>query len=130
MRIAQVAPPFETVPPLRYGGTERVVATLTEELVRRGHEVTLFAAGGSQTSARLIPTVERALWYQRPRPTDFNPYLAITLGKLWRHIGEFDVIHSHLDYFGYPMARSGIPVVTTMHGRLDLADLQPLYREF
>lgn len=131
MRIAQLAPPFETVPPLRYGGTERVVATLTEELVRRGHDVTLFAAGGSQTSARLLPTVERALWYQRPRPTDFNPYWATTLGRVWRHIDEFDIIHSHLDFFGYPLARAGgRPVVTTLHGRLDLPDLQPLYREF
>src|SRR5713226_6997479 len=131
MRIAQVAPPFETVPPLRYGGTERVVSTLTEGLVSRGHEVTLFAAGGSQTSARLVPTVERALWYQQPRPKDFNPYWAITLGEVWRRIDEFDIVHSHLDYFGYPMARSGVrPVVTTLHGRLDLPDLQPLYRAF
>jgi glycosyltransferase involved in cell wall biosynthesis len=131
MRIAQVAPPFETVPPLRYGGTERVVATLTEGLVRRGHEVTLFAAGGSETSARLIPTVERALWYSQPRPKDFNPYWAITVGEVWRRIDEFDVVHSHLDYFGYPMARAGRrPVVTTLHGRLDLPDLQPLYRAF
>jgi glycosyltransferase involved in cell wall biosynthesis len=131
MRIAQVAPPFETVPPARYGGTERVVATLTEELVRRGHEVTLFAAGGSQTSARLVPTVERALWYQQPRPTDFNPYWSITLGAVGRHLSEFDVVHSHLDFFGYPIARAcALPVVTTLHGRLDLPDLQPLYREF
>ena len=131
MRIAQVAPPFETVPPMRYGGTERVVATLTEELVRRGHEVTLFAAGGSRTRARLVPTVERALWYQQPRPKDFNPYWAITLGEVWRRIDEFDIVHSHLDYFGFPMARSGVrPVVTTLHGRLDLPDLQPLYRAF
>src|SRR6266849_8608264 len=131
MRIAQVAPPFKTVPPRRYGGTEPVVATFTEELGRRGHAVTLFAAGGSRTSARLVPTVERALWYQQPRPKDFNPYWAITLGEVWRRITEFDVVHSHLDYFGYPMARSGVrPVVTTLHGRLDLPDLAPLYRAF
>lgn len=131
MRIAQVAPPFETVPPSRYGGTERVVATLTEELVRRGHEVTLFAAGDSTTSARLVPTVERALWHQHPRPRDFNPYWAITLSEVWRHIEEFDIVHSHLDYFGYPMASAGArPVVTTLHGRLDLPDLMPLYRHF
>jgi glycosyltransferase involved in cell wall biosynthesis len=93
--------------------------------------VTLFAAGGSQTSARLVPTVERGLWYQQPRPKDFNPYWAITLGEVWRHMAEFDVVHSHIDYFGYPMARAGVrPVVTTLHGRLDLPDLQPLYREF
>jgi glycosyltransferase involved in cell wall biosynthesis len=131
VRIAQAAPPFETVPPLRYGGTERVVSTLTEQLVHRGHDVTLFAAGNSQTAARLVPTVERALWYQRPRPKDFTPYWAVTLGEIWRHMQEFDVIHSHLDYFAYPMARAGVrPVLTTLHGRLDLPDLQPLYRQF
>jgi glycosyltransferase involved in cell wall biosynthesis len=131
MRIAQVAPPFETVPPSRYGGTERVVSTLTEELVRRGHEVTLFAPGDSTTSARLIPTVDVALWHQKPRPRDFNPYWAMTLGEIGRHLEEFDVIHSHLDYFGYPMASTGIrPVVTTLHGRLDLPDLRPLYQHF
>jgi glycosyltransferase involved in cell wall biosynthesis len=131
MRIAQVAPPFESVPPSRYGGTERVVATLTEELMRRGHDVTLFAAGDSKTSARLVPTVRQALWHQKPRPSDFNPYWAITLGEVWRYIEEFDIVHSHLDYFGYPMARAGVrPVVTTLHGRLDLPDLAPVYAQF
>ena len=131
MRIAQAAPPFETVPPARYGGTERVVGTLTEELVRRGHDVTLFAAGGSRTSARLVPTVDRALWYQQPRPRDVMPYWAMTLGEIWTRMDEFDLVHSHLDYVAYPMARAGIrPVLTTLHGRLDLPDLQPLYRQF
>ena len=131
MRIAQVAPPFESVPPARYGGTERVVSTLTEELVRRGHEVTLFASGDSQTSASLVPTVERALWHQTPPLKDFAPYWAITLGHVWEHMEEFDVVHSHLDYFAYPMARAGVrPVVTTLHGRLDLPEQQPLYRHF
>jgi glycosyltransferase involved in cell wall biosynthesis len=131
MRIAQVAPPLETVPPGRYGGTERVVSTLTEELVRRGHEVTLFAAGDSRTAARLVPTVEHALWHRRPRPTDVTPYWAITLGEVWRHMQEFDVVHSHVDYLAFPMARSGVrPVVSTLHGRLDLPDLLPLYRHF
>jgi glycosyltransferase involved in cell wall biosynthesis len=131
MRIAQVAPPFETVPPSRYGGTERVVATLTDELVRRGHEVTLFAAGDSHTTARLVPTVERALWHQKPRPRDFNPYWMVTLGEVLKHIDEFDIIHSHLDFFGFPMTRAAVrPVVTTLHGRLDLADLVPLYQHF
>ncbi len=107
------------------------MSTLTEELMRRGHEVTLFAAGDSTTSARLVPTVERSLWHQRPRPRDFNPYWAMTLGEVWRHIEEFDIVHSHLDYFGYPMAAAGVrPVVTTLHGRLDLPDLPPLYRHF
>ena len=131
MRIAQVAPPFESVPPARYGGTERVVSTLTEELVRRGHDVTLFASGDSRTSANLVPTVERALWHQTPLVTDFAPYWAITLGHVWERIQEFDVVHSHLDYFAFPMARAGArPVVTTLHGRLDLPELQPLYRHF
>src|SRR6266540_1844277 len=99
MRIAQVAPPFESVPPTRYGGTERVVSLLTEELVRRGHEVTLFASGDSRTSAILVPTVERALWHETPPLKDFAPYWAITLGHVWEHMEEFDVVHSHLDYF-------------------------------
>ena len=131
MRIAQVAPPFESVPPARYGGTERVVSTLTEELVRRGHDVTLFASGDSRTSANLVPTVERALWHQTPLVTDFAPYWAMTLGYVWERIQEFDVVHSHLDYFAFPIARAGVrPVVTTLHGRLDLPELQPLYRHF
>jgi glycosyltransferase involved in cell wall biosynthesis len=131
MRIAQVAPPFESVPPARYGGTERVVSTLTEELVHRGHKVTLFASGDSRTSAILVPTVERALWHETPPLKDFAPYWAITLGHVWEHMEEFDVVHSHLDYFAYPMARAGVrPVVTTLHGRLDLPEQQPLYRHF
>ncbi len=131
MRIAQLAPPFEAVPPSRYGGTERVVATLTEELVRRGHEVTLFAAGDSRTTARLIPTAERALWHSDPPLADVTPFWAITLGEVWRHIEEFDVVHSHLDFSGFPLARGAPrPVVTTLHGRLDLPELQPLYSHF
>ncbi|MBX6342136.1 MAG: glycosyltransferase family 4 protein, partial [Thermomicrobiaceae bacterium] len=131
MRIAQVAPPFETVPPTRYGGTERVVATLTEELVRRGHDVTLFAAGDSKTPARLRPTVDEALWHHHQKYQDFNPFWAITLGRVWPELDEFDVVHSHLDFWGFPLARaSRRPVVTTLHGRLDLPELQPLYQEF
>jgi glycosyltransferase involved in cell wall biosynthesis len=130
MRIAQVAPPFETVPPTRYGGTENVVATLTEELVRRGHDVTLFAAGDSGTSARLVPTVERALWHDG-RYRDFAPFWAVTLGRLCREADRFDVIHSHLDYFGFPLARAcERPVLTTLHGRLDLPEQQPLFAEY
>src|SRR6266480_750542 len=79
MRIAQVAPPFETVPPTKYGGTEFVVATLTEELVRRGHDVTLFAAGESRTSARLLPVVDRALWHHPASYRDFLPFWNIVL---------------------------------------------------
>lgn len=131
MRIAQVAPPFEAVPPIAYGGTERVVATLTEELVRRGHDVTLFAAGDSRTSARLEPTVEKALWHCEPLFKDLNPFWSITVDTVWEKLQDFDVVHSHLDYWGYPLARhGGVPVVTTLHGRLDLPELQPLYRRF
>ena len=131
MRIAQVAPPLESVPPFRYGGTERVVWTLTEELVRRGHDVTLFASGDSHTSARLVPVVDRALWHHRPQYADFGPFWALTLGRVWREIESFDVVHSHLDYMGFPAARGApLPVLTTLHGRLDLPELEPLYDEF
>jgi glycosyltransferase involved in cell wall biosynthesis len=131
MRIAQVAPPFESIPPMRYGGTERVVATLTEELVRRGHEVTLFAAGDSETSARLVPVVDQALWRREPAYRDFAPFWALVLGKLARELDQFDLVHSHLDYFGFPLARRApCPVVSTLHGRLDLPELQPLYAEY
>lgn len=131
LRIAQVAPPFETVPPTRYGGTERVVSTLTEELVRRGHAVTLFAPGDSRTTARLVPTVDRALWHREPPYQDFAPFWALTLGKLLKESREFDVIHSHLDYFGLSLSRStAVPSVNTLHGRLDLPELRPLYAEY
>ncbi len=131
MRIAQLAPPFESVPPARYGGTERVIATLTEELVRRGHEVTLFASGDSRTSARLVPVVDEALWHHSAEYHDFAPFWAIVLGKLSREIEQFDIVHNHLDHFGFPMARAlGWPVVSTLHGRLDLPELGPLFAEF
>jgi glycosyltransferase involved in cell wall biosynthesis len=131
MRIAQVAPPFESVPPARYGGTERVIATLTDELVRRGHSVTLFASGDSVTSARLVPVVDRALWHAEPPYEDFAPFWAVVLDALVDELDEFDVIHSHLDYFGFPLARlAPCPMVTTLHGRLDLPELCPLYDRF
>jgi glycosyltransferase involved in cell wall biosynthesis len=130
MRIAQLAPPFETVPPRAYGGTERVVHSLTEELVRRGHDVTLFASGDSTTSARLVPVVERALWHHEPAYADFSPFWSVALGKVVRDLDYFDVVHNHLDFHGFPLARlAPCPVVTTLHGRLDLPELQPLYRE-
>jgi glycosyltransferase involved in cell wall biosynthesis len=131
MRIAQVAPPFESVPPARYGGTERVVSVLTEELVRRGHEVTLFASGDSETAARLVPIVDRALWHQKLPYHDFTPFWSMVLGRLVQEIDRFDVIHSHLDFFGYPLARlAPCPVVTTLHGRLDSPEMAPLYGAF
>lgn len=131
MRIAQVAPPFESVPPARYGGTERVVSTLTEELVRLGHDVTLFASGDSRTSARLVPVVDSALWHADPPFQDLVAFSAVTLGRVARELRNFDIIHNHLDYLAYPLARlAPCQVVTTLHGRLDLPEYSHVYREF
>jgi glycosyltransferase involved in cell wall biosynthesis len=103
MRIAQIAPIQESVPPKGYGGTERVVSWLTEELVRRGHDVTLFATGDSETSATLVPVVPRAL---RPAGvTDFLPATMLSLGMAFDRAHEFDVIHSHVDVPAIPFAR-------------------------
>jgi glycosyltransferase involved in cell wall biosynthesis len=132
MRIAQVAPPFESVPPMQYGGTERVVSLLTEELVRRGHNVTLFASGDSTTSARLIPTVDTALWRQ-DTVRDPLVYWSITVGEVYRRAarGQFDLIHSHVDFLAFPCAAVvPTPTVTTLHGRLDLPDLPRIYARF
>ena len=120
LRIAQVAPPVERVPPSAYGGTERIVHELASELVRRGHEVTVFASGDSDVPGRLIPTVETAL---RPAGVegDAGPWFAKTLELVAEHADEFDVIHSHLEWWSIPLARSSsVPVVATFHGRLDL----------
>ncbi len=127
MRIAQVAPLVEAVPPKLYGGTERVVAYLTDALVELGHEVTLFASGDSSTKATLVPIWPRAL---RLDPSVKDPFAPVfmQLETVARRANEFDVIHSHLDYFGYPLLRRlGVPSVTTLHGRLDLPELPPLY---
>src|SRR5256714_13252549 len=99
--IAQLAPPFETVPPAGYGGTERVVATLTEELVRRGHDVTLFASGDSHTSARLVPIVDRALWRRTPACNDVAAHQASINQTILNEIQSFDIVHSHLDSSGF-----------------------------
>jgi glycosyltransferase involved in cell wall biosynthesis len=131
MRIAQIAPPFVSVPPTDYGGTERVVSTLTEELVRRGHTVTLFAPGDSRTTARLVPTVERSLWSTHDYSTDLAMVWADLLGKVARQIDEFDIIHSHIDFHAFPLARlTPCPLVTTLHNRLDLPERAPIFREF
>src|SRR5579871_243029 len=131
MRIAQLAPPLEKVPPAAYGGTERVIHTLTEELVRRGHQVTLFASGDSETSAHLVPVCEQALWRRQGAYRDLISAWSVAVGKAQRHLGEFDVVHSHLDHFGFSLARlPGPPVITTLHGRLDLPELQLVYDEF
>jgi glycosyltransferase involved in cell wall biosynthesis len=108
-----------------------VVATLTCELVRRGHDVTLFAPGDSRTPARLVPTVDEAVWHHRPPYRDLAPFWSLTLGRLLRDMRDFDVVHSHLEHYGFPAARaSGPPVVATLHGRLDLAEWKAVFREF
>jgi glycosyltransferase involved in cell wall biosynthesis len=127
MKIAQVAPLIEAVPPKLYGGTERVVAYLTDALVELGHEVTLFASGDSATKARLAPAWPRALRLD-PTVHDYFAPVFMQLESLARRAHEFDVIHSHLDYFAYPSLRLlDVPNVTTLHGRLDLPELGPLY---
>ncbi|HWP34076.1 MAG TPA: glycosyltransferase family 4 protein [Thermodesulfobacteriota bacterium] len=130
MRIAQVAPLFERVPPLRYGGTERVVSYLTEALVARGHQVTLFASGDSRTSARLVPVVPRALWHDETVRDRIAPHVR-QHAEVFARAAEFDVIHTHTDYFAFPyLAQSPAPVLTTMHGRCDLPEVQAVLRTF
>jgi glycosyltransferase involved in cell wall biosynthesis len=125
MKIAQIAPLTEAVPPKLYGGTERVVAYLTDALVELGHDVTLFASGDSVTKANLNAIWPRALRLD-PTVKDYFAPLFIELETVARCAHEFDVIHAHLDYFCYPLLRR-LPSVTTLHGRLDLPELQPLY---
>lgn len=130
MRIAQVAPLYESVPPKLYGGTERVVANLTEELVRSGHEVTLFASGDSITSARLIPVCPRALRLNSAC-IDKLAHHYVMLHDVFERLDDFDIIHFHCDYLHYPLSKlSGIPHVSTLHGRLDSPDLVPLYQKY
>jgi glycosyltransferase involved in cell wall biosynthesis len=130
MRIAQVAPLFESVPPKWYGGTERVVSYLTEELVRQGHQVTLFASGDSITNARLVAACPRSLRLD-PRCQNQMTHHLVMLEEVFRRAAEFDIVHFHVDYMHYPLSRrEPITHVTTLHGRLDIPDLVPLYREF
>jgi glycosyltransferase involved in cell wall biosynthesis len=130
MRIAQIAPLAESVPPKLYGGTERVVAWLIDELVELGHEVTLFASGDSRTRGRLNSVWPRALRLGRPRS---DPAAAMTalLEAVTRRASEFDVIHAHIDWLHLPLlSRMAVPFVTTVHGRLDLPGLPDLLRNF
>jgi glycosyltransferase involved in cell wall biosynthesis len=130
MKIAQVAPLTEAVPPKLYGGTERVVAYLTDALVELGHEVTLFASGDSLTRAKLVSIWPRALRLD-PIVRDYFAPLFIQLDMVGRHGSEFDVVHMHLDYFGFPLLRQlEVASVTTLHGRLDLPELIPLYDHY
>jgi glycosyltransferase involved in cell wall biosynthesis len=127
MRIAQIAPLAEAVPPKFYGGTERVVSYLTEELVALGHEVTLFASGDSTTSAELDAVWPQALRLD-PTIRDWSAPLALLLERVRQRADEFDVLHFHLDYWPASLfARHNIPFVTTLHGRLDLPELRPVY---
>jgi len=134
MHIAQVAPMYEAVPPARYGGTERVVSYLTEELIRRGHNVTLFASGDSRSSARIVPTTARALRarfsLQEMRELAFPLHLAM-IGEVLRRAHEFDIVHCHVDYFAWAFAPFvPTPIVTTLHGRLDVPYLPPLFQHY
>jgi glycosyltransferase involved in cell wall biosynthesis len=131
MRIAQIAPLIESVPPTLYGGTERVVSTLTEELVKRGHDVTLFASGDSETAACLVPVVPRSLRLDG-KARDHVAHTIVAVTRVFERANEFDLIHNHLDYLAFPFVRlSEVPVVTTTHGRLDEPEeVRNLYRFF
>src|SRR5205814_1114193 len=131
MRIAQVAPLYEPVPPRLYGGTERVVSYLTEELVRRGHDVTLFASGDSQTAARLVAVTEHALRLDAKSREVLAAGFSRELGRVFGHAQDFDVIHCHVDYLAYPFSRLvRTPTLHTVHGRLDLPYLAPVFHDF
>src|SRR5213080_1644057 len=130
MRIAQVAPLYESVPPKYYGGTERVVSYLTEELVRQGHDVTLFASGDSETKAHLVAACRRSLRMDK-HCVDRLAHHMLMLENVVQRAAEFDIVHFHTDYLHFPLSRrEQITHVTTLHGRLDLPDLVPLYQEF
>lgn len=130
MRIAQVAPLYESVPPRLYGGTERVVSWLTEELVDQGHEVTLFASGDSETRARLIPACPRALW-RDGQCQDPLPHHVRLMELVFEDVSRFDVIHFHTDFLHFPLVRRhGCPSVTTLHGRVHVADQGPLFAAY
>lgn len=130
MRIAQVAPLVESVPPTLYGGTERVIAGLVGELTALGHEVTLYASGDSQAEARLIPLVEAALWRANTKANETSLHL-VELSRVVREAGDYDIIHSHVDVLGFPFGRySPTPFIHTLHGRLDLPELRPVFEEF
>lgn len=129
MRIAQVSPLYESCPPQLYGGTERVVSYLTEELVRQGHEVTLFASGDSQTRATLRAPCDRALRLDL-RCKDPMPHHLVMLNRVARSAEAFDIIHFHADFLHFPLFAPLWGKTTTTHGRLDLPDLPPLFRDF
>ena len=130
MRIAQIAPLMESVPPKLYGGTERIVSYLTEELVKLGHDVTLFASGDSVTSAKLVSCVPTALRLD-PKVCDVIPYYMLMLDRVRQQSHHFDILHFHMDYLHFPLFRDiSSRVLTTLHGRQDLPDNKPIYIGF
>lgn len=130
MKIAQIAPLAERVPPLYYGGTERIVSFLTEELVGRGHNVTLFASGDAITSAKLVPCCDTALRLDPSTKNDL-PSLIVMLEEVRQRAHEFDILHFHIDLLHFPLIRDfSNRTVTTVHGRLDLPELKPFYQAF
>jgi glycosyltransferase involved in cell wall biosynthesis len=130
LKIAQVAPLYESVPPKCYGGTERVVSYLTEALVNLGHDVTLYATGDSVTSAKLRPACRNAIRLDESS-IDGHADHVLLAEKVFQESGAFDIVHSHIDYGAFPLLRRmETPRLTTLHGRLDIPNLQNLYREF
>jgi glycosyltransferase involved in cell wall biosynthesis len=130
MKVAQIAPLIESVPPQTYGGTERVVSYLTEALVALGHDVTLYASGDSKTAARLVPGCERSLRLDRRRPHPDTWHLMM-IDQVFADAKQYDVMHFHTDMLHLPLARQHRGhCVTTMHGRLDLPELAALFRRF
>ena len=131
MRIAQVAPLYEPVPPRLYGGTERVVSYLTEELVRRGHDVTLFASGDSRTAAKLVAVTERAVRLDKESREVLAADFSRQFGRVFRSADTFDIIHCHVDYLAYPFCSLvRTPTLHTLHGRLDLPYLARVFGDF
>jgi glycosyltransferase involved in cell wall biosynthesis len=130
MRIAEVAPLYESVPPKYYGGTERIISFLTEELIRQGHEVTLFASADSITKANLIPIVPGALRLDPDCLDQLAPHI-VEIQEVAEHLDEFDIVHFHIDYLHFPFSQvMSRPHVTTLHGRLDIPELQLVYHKF
>jgi glycosyltransferase involved in cell wall biosynthesis len=131
VRIAQIAPLYESVPPKLYGGTERIVSYLTEELVRQKQDVTLFASGDSVTKARLVPITEKALRLEGARIRDPLAHHIRLIENVFREADQFDILHFHLDHLHFPLVRRTQSVcATTLHGRLDISDLVSLFREY
>jgi glycosyltransferase involved in cell wall biosynthesis len=130
MRIAQISPLYESVPPRLYGGTERVVSYLTEELVQAGHEVVLFASGDSRTAAELVSVCGSSLRLE-PRCADPVAFHMLMIEEILKQQDRFDIIHSHIDYFGFLLGRrTNVPMVHTLHGRCDLWEQSFLFTEF